>query len=90
MELNGIDRITMPPGIIEKLALMEEDIKSKLGELTVEEGNKINKIDVSEKNFRWLLNEDEIGNEKLCDGIRIFTKGNCLNLNQSLQIIFYC
>ena len=78
LELSGIDRITMPPGIIEKLSAMTDMVEAKLGKLTVD-ADKIVKIDVSEKNFRWLLNEDEIGNEKLCDGIRIFAKGILCN-----------
>ena len=35
---------------------------------------KINKISLNEKSFRWMMNEDEIGNEKLADGIRLFAK----------------
>ena len=32
----------------------------------------IEKIDVSEKSFRWLMNEDAMATEKLSQGIRVF------------------
>ena len=32
----------------------------------------IEALDVSEKSFRWLLNEDAMATEKLAQGIRVF------------------
>ena len=32
------------------------------------------KIDMDEKTFRWLMNEDAMATEKLADGIRLFSK----------------
>jgi transaldolase len=32
----------------------------------------LQRIDVSEKNFRWLLNEDAMATEKTAEGIRTF------------------
>lgn len=34
---------------------------------------KIEKIDMNEATFRWLLNEDQMATEKLSEGIRKFT-----------------
>ena len=31
-------------------------------------------MDLDEKTFRWLLNEDRMATEKLSDGIRLFAK----------------
>jgi transaldolase len=73
LELSGCDRITMPPSIIENLQKMQVEATQKL---SVAEAKKmeIPKIQVNEKIFRWILNEEEIGNEKLSDGIRIFAR----------------
>jgi transaldolase len=70
----------MPPGIIENLAKLTVEVTRRLSE---EESRKmeIERVNMSEKTYRWMLNgidnlisEDEIGNEKLCDGIRIFAR----------------
>ena len=37
-------------------------------------GRSVAKIDLDEKTFRWLLNEDRMATEKLSDGIRLFAK----------------
>ena len=36
----------------------------------------IQKISVEEKDFRWLLNENDVASEKLSEGIRLFSNGN--------------
>lgn len=72
IELAGCDRITMPPTIIEKLKQMNAPVELKLDRNNIKED--IKKIEMEEKTFRWMLNEDEIGNEKLADGIRIFAR----------------
>jgi transaldolase len=73
LELTGCDRITIPPGIIQKLAKMDVTVEQRLD---VESSKKIENLNelghLDEKTFRWSLNQDEIGNEKLADGIRIF------------------
>ncbi len=71
LELSGCDRITMPPNIIEKLQKMNTPVEKKLraedvGPIEIE------KINLNEKTFRWMMNEDEIGNGKLAEGIRVF------------------
>lgn len=73
LELTGCDRITMPPTIIEKLQNLNLPVEKKL---IVEEAKKLDlkKINVDEKTFRWMLNEEEVGNEKLADGIRVFAR----------------
>lgn len=74
MEISGIDRITMPPTVIEALAKIDKRAEVRLSH-EVAKLMDIPKIDVQEKSFRWLLNENEIGNDKLSDGIRLFTQG---------------
>lgn len=33
----------------------------------------IEKVDIDEKSFRWMMNEDAMATEKLSEGIRNFT-----------------
>lgn len=69
IELAGCDFLTVSPNILEELAQSDVDVVQKL------DANKptpVDKIDVNEKSFRWLLNEDEMATEKLGEGIRKF------------------
>ena len=68
----------MPPAVIESLLKMNKDAEIKLNPEIAKSQN-IHRISVDEKNFRWLLNENEIGNEKLCEGIRLFSQGKDKN-----------
>ena len=74
--------MTIPPSVIEKMGLLNIRVEKKLNPEEAEHAQ-IKKINMNEKVFRWMLNEDEIGNEKLADGIRQFAKGN-YNLNKTL------
>ena len=74
MEISGIDRITMPPTVIEGLTKINKPVELKLT-ADLAKNMDIPRIRTDEKNFRWLINEDEIGNEKLAEGIRLFTQG---------------
>lgn len=71
IEISGCDRITMPPGIIEKLCSMNIVVDKKLDETKVTETKK---LCLNENTFRWMLNEDEVGTDKLAEGIRLFAK----------------
>jgi len=64
----------MPPAVIEGLVKSEKKADIKLSP-QIAKSMDIPKIDVKEKSFRWLVNENEIGNDKLCEGIRLFTQG---------------
>jgi transaldolase len=65
--------MTIPPGVIEKMEALSVKVDRKLIPEDAK-GCDIKKIKITEKLFRWMQNEDEIGNEKLADGIRLFTK----------------
>jgi len=73
LELSGVDKITMPPSIIEDLKKLTIDVHHKLNSEETQKMN-IEKVSMDEKTYRWMVNEDEIGNEKLSDGIRIFAR----------------
>jgi transaldolase len=72
LELAGCDCLTISPELMEELAKSQAPVERKL---TPEKAKaaKIDKLDVSEKKFRWLLNENAMATEKLSEGIRKFT-----------------
>jgi transaldolase len=74
-ELAGVDRMTIPPAVIEKMEALSVSVPKKLNEEDAKKSD-LKEISMNEKLFRWMVNEDDIGNEKLADGIRLFAKGN--------------
>ncbi|OHS99137.1 Transaldolase [Tritrichomonas foetus] len=70
-ELAGCDNLTISPGLLKQLQESNEPLERKLSPDT-KWGDDIKHIDVDEKTFRWLLNEDEMATEKLAEGIRRF------------------
>jgi transaldolase len=70
--LAGCDRLTIAPDLLEKLANDDGKLERKLSpDKLVEAPARMN---LDEKTFRWLLNENRMATEKLSDGIRIFAK----------------
>ena len=72
--LAGTDRMTIPAPLLEKLAASEEPVKcvleptaAKASNLPLVGGGKM-----SEKEFRYALNMDGCGTDKLAEGIRAF------------------
>lgn len=61
----------MPPAVYEALGKLETNADVRLSPELAKK-MEIQKISVEEKNFRWLLNENDVANEKLSDGIRLF------------------
>jgi transaldolase len=72
-ELAGCDLLTISP---ELLADLQGAKGAVARQLSVEEAkvSDIKKIPLDEKTFRWMLNEDAMGTEKLAEGIRKFTE----------------
>ncbi|VXC67953.1 transaldolase [Massilia sp. 9I] len=69
LELAGCDLLTISPDLLQKLADTEAPVERKL---TTDASADIDKITVDEKTFRFMLNEDAMGTEKLAEGIRAF------------------
>jgi len=69
IELAGCDFLTVAPSLLEELANSNIHVEKKLDAKTAVA---VPKIDITEKNFRWLLNEDEMATVKLSEGIRKF------------------
>lgn len=71
LELCGCDLLTIAPDLLEQLKNANGDVPVKLDAAKAKK-MQIERIKVDEKNFRWLLNEDAMGTEKLAEGIRVF------------------
>ena len=70
-ELAGCDLLTISPGLLGELAASTEPLTQKLN-AEAAKAAKIERLDVSEKSFRWLMNEDAMATEKTAEGIRKF------------------
>ena len=72
LELAGCDLLTIGTGLLEELQKAESPVVRKLGPDLA--GNvEIKKLDLDEKTFRFLLNEDAMATEKTAEGIRAFS-----------------
>jgi transaldolase len=69
LELAGCDLLTISPDLLQKLADADGTVERKL---VADSSADIQKIAMDEKTFRFMLNEDAMGTEKLSEGIRAF------------------
>lgn len=70
-QLAGSDLLTISPDLLEKLQQSDAPLKRVLSP-EIAKASDAKKIDVDEKTYRWLLNEDPMATDKLADGIRKF------------------
>lgn len=71
VELSGCDLLTISPSLLSELKDTEGNLSKKLNIETAKSSNE-EKITLSEKDFRWMHNSDQMAVEKLSDGIRRF------------------
>ena len=71
LELAGCDLLTISPDLLGKLQESEDPVTRKLSSEVAKSAN-VERIDVTEKVFRWLLNEEAMATDKLAEGIRNF------------------
>ena len=69
--LAGCDRLTISPNLLDELDKDMGKLDRKLSPETFK-AEPMRSLD--EKQFRWMLNEDQMATEKLSDGIRLFAK----------------
>src|SRR5437868_8605748 len=71
LELAGCDCLTISPELMEELSKSNEPVERKL---TPEKAKsaKIEKLELDEKKFRWMLNDNAMAYEKTGEGIRKF------------------
>src|SRR6202022_377045 len=70
-ELAGCDALTISPELMKELAESEAPLERKLDPEKAKAA-KIDKLEMDEKKFRWLLNENAMAYEKTGEGIRKF------------------
>jgi transaldolase len=71
IELAGCDALTISPELMKELSESFEPVERKLAPEKAKAA-KIDKLDLDEKKFRWLLNENAMATEKTAEGIRKF------------------
>jgi len=71
LALAGCDKLTIAPKLLEELKNSNEPIQVKLSADSVAKGSE-KAIELSEKDFRWMMNENQMATEKLAEGIRKF------------------
>eukprot|EP00178_Gracilaria_changii_P026682 TRINITY_DN8229_c0_g1_i1.p1 TRINITY_DN8229_c0_g1~~TRINITY_DN8229_c0_g1_i1.p1 ORF type:complete len:320 (-),score=79.58 TRINITY_DN8229_c0_g1_i1:23-982(-) len=81
MALCGCDLLTISPKLLEDLQNAKEECPQQLDS---SKSTSVPKLDTSEKNFRWELNQDEMGHFKLAEGIRKFAE-DLVKLEQELR-----
>src|SRR5213083_2059504 len=70
-ELAGCDCLTISPELMEELAESQESLERKLDPEKAK-STKVEKLELDEKKFRWMLNDNAMAYEKTGEGIRKF------------------
>ena len=71
LELAGCDCLTISPELMEELSKSTEPVERKLKPEKAKSA-KVEKLEIDEKKFRWLLNDNAMAYEKTGEGIRKF------------------
>lgn len=72
LELAGCDLLTISPDLLAELESSSDLVEQKLNKENAKT-KEIEKIELDEKTFRWMLNENAMATEKLAEGIRKFS-----------------
>jgi transaldolase len=72
LELAGCDLLTISPELLDKLSESYDPIERKLDPAKAKQAD-IKRLELDEKKFRFLLNENAMATEKLAEGIRKFS-----------------
>ncbi len=83
--LAGCDRLTISPQLLEELSSRDGEVRRRLDPEQARQQD-VRPMDVSERAFRWALNEDAMATEKLAEGIRRF-HADAVKLRQYLAAL---
>jgi len=67
--LAGCDKLTISPKLLDELQNSNEHVPRMLNP---SETGSVEKVEMNEANFRWMMNEDAMATDKLSEGIRNF------------------
>jgi transaldolase len=81
-ELAGCDALTISPNLLADLKNSTAPLPRKLSPALAKD-SKLDRLDLDEKKFRWLLNDNAMATEKTAEGIRVFA-ADTLKLEQYL------
>ena len=81
LALAGCDLLTISPDLLQKLQDSKEVLERQL---VPDNLQPIDRLDGTEKSFRYLLNDDAMATEKLAEGIRLFAK-DTVTLEQVIE-----
>lgn len=73
LELAGCDLLTISPQLLDELKKAEGTVEKKLDPAFAQKQN-IEKINLDEKTYRWMLNENQMATQLLSSGIFNFSK----------------
>src|ERR1044071_9675979 len=71
LELAGCDCLTISPELMEDLSKSNDEVERKLSPEKAKSA-KVEKLELDEKKFRWMLNDNAMAYEKTGEGIRKF------------------
>jgi transaldolase len=71
LELAGCDLLTISPKLLGELKASTDPVERKLNPALARECP-LERLELDEKRFRWMLNENAMATEKLAEGIRLF------------------
>ena len=71
LELAGCDLLTISPALLGELKSSSAPVQRKLSPDLAKESS-LNRLELDEKKFRFLLNDDAMATEKTAEGIRLF------------------
>jgi len=72
VELAGCDKLTIAPKFLDELQKSNDNLPIALTPENSKKAAALPKMELSEKTFRWGMNEDAMATEKLAEGIRLF------------------
>jgi len=75
LELAGCDLLTISPNLLAELKKGTATVERKLDPAKAKSSD-IAQLELDEKKFRWLFNEDAMATEKTAEGIRVFCRGH--------------
>jgi len=83
LELAGCDLLTIAPKLLDELQKASADVPRKLSPEAAKKAD-VQKVNVDEATFRWMLCNDAMASDKLYEGIRNFSK-DIVKLQQLLS-----
>ncbi|PYL48963.1 MAG: transaldolase, partial [Verrucomicrobia bacterium] len=71
LELAGCDCLTISPELMEELSKSADPVERKLTPEKAKTAS-VDRLELDEKKFRWLVNENAMATDKTAEGIRKF------------------